>query len=368
MTLAVDVGIRRSPFHLNARFAVDEPGVTALFGPSGAGKSTLVQAIAGLIRPERGRIVIDQEVVFDAAERIAVPAWRRRAGYVFQDGRLFPHLTVEGNLRFGARRHRGAGAEPAFRAMVELLGLDGLLARRPRSLSGGEKQRVALGRALLANPRILLLDEPLSALDEGRKGEILPFLARIRDDTQVPIVYVTHSLDELTRLADTLVILDRGEVVATAPVAEALADLELLPYTGAYDAGAIVTAEIDSHDRADQLSLLAFDGGRLWVPLLDQAPGAPVRARVRARDVVVALSEPADSSANNLVPATVSGWREGAGAHVDLQLRAGSATLLARITRRSFRRLGLASGTPVVAVIKAVSVESGGTRATAEPV
>jgi molybdate transport system ATP-binding protein len=356
VSLAVDIRHRRGDFALEAAFAVDEPGVTALFGPSGAGKSTLVQAIAGLLRPDAGRITLDGATVVDVAAGRFVPARHRGIGCVFQDGRLFPHLSVRDNLLFGARRAGGRRGSVGFDDVVALLALGPLLGRRPRRLSGGERQRVALGRALLTAPRLLLLDEPLSALDAELKGEILPFLAAVRDEARVPMVYVSHALDEVTRLADTLVLLERGRVRAAGPIEDVLTRLELVDATGPRGAGAVIETVVAAHDDDDQLSELAFAGGTLVVPRLDAAPGTVVRVRIPATDVAVARGPVGATSINNVLAAKIAAIRERADTHADLRLEVGGTSLLARITRRSLRRLALVEGEAVAALIKSAAV------------
>jgi molybdate transport system ATP-binding protein len=356
VSLAVDIRHRRGDFVLEAAFAVDEPGVTALFGRSGAGKSTLVHALAGLLRPDAGRIVLDGSALVDVAAGRFVPARRRGIGYVFQDGRLFPHLSVRDNLLFGARRAGGRPGSVGFDDVVGLLALGPLLARRPRGLSGGERQRVALGRALLAAPRLLLLDEPLSALDAELKAEILPFLAAVRDEARVPMVYVSHALDEVTRLADTLVLVERGRVRAAGPIEAVLTRLDLVDQTGPGGAGAIIETTVAGHDDADHLSELAFAGGTLVVPRLDAAPGTIVRVRIPATDVAVARGVVGATSVNNVLNATIGAIRARGDAHADLRLDVGGAVLIARITRRSLRRLGLVEGEVVTALIKSAAV------------
>jgi molybdate transport system ATP-binding protein len=356
MTLEVEIRHRFAGFALEAAFSAGR-GVTALFGPSGAGKTTVVNAIAGLLRPAEGRIAIDGEVVFDGARGLCRPARRRRIGYVFQDARLFPHLDVAANLAFGARRARPPTPAATVSHVVDLLGLGHLLGRRPAGLSGGERQRVALGRALLAAPRLLLLDEPLASLDQARRAEIIPYLERLRDEAQVPIVYVSHALDEVNRLADTLVLLDGGRVAAAGPIGELMARLDLFPLTGRFEAGALIQAKIVAQDEADRLTEIGFPGGRLWVPRIEAEPGASVRLRVRARDVMLALERPEGISANNVLAATIADMRLDPGPYVDVLLDCAGTGLIARITHRSHRRLGLAVGRPVYAVVKTVTVD-----------
>lgn len=327
-------------------------GVTALFGRSGAGKTTVVNAVAGLLRPSSGRIAAGGEVLFDAAAGVFVPPHRRRVGYVFQDGRLFPHLSVRANLLYGAR-FAGAG-EAELPRVVGLLGLDALLARRPGALSGGEKQRVAIGRALLARPRMLLMDEPLAALDEARKAEILPYVERLAGETGLPILYVSHSVAEVARLAATVVVLAEGRVARTGPVAEVFGDPDTAPLLGLREAGAVILARVVAQ-AADGLTELAFSGGRLVVPRIVAAPGAVVRLRVLARDIVLALEEPRGLSALNVFPAVLTKLRSGEGPGVMVGLRAGDAALIARVTRRSAEAMGLREGQALWAVLKSVA-------------
>lgn len=345
-------------FSLSVAFSAPG-GVTALFGHSGAGKTTIVRAVSGLLRPQGGRIELDGEVLFDAQARVWVPPHRRRVGYVFQDARLFPHLTVRRNLLYGQRfAQRGAtGAE--FGRIVEMLGIGALLDRRPGALSGGEKQRVALGRAILSRPRMLLMDEPLAALDDARKAEILTYLERLRDETRLPILYVSHSVSEVARLATTLVLVQGGQVCRSGPVQEVLSDPAAAPALGLREAGALVEARVAGQD-ADGLTRLDTEGGPLWLPRLDAAPGTPLRLRILAQDVMLSLERPQGVSALNILPTRVVALREGAGPGALVQLEAGrDLRLLARVTQRSVRALDLVPGKRVHAVLKAVSVAQG---------
>jgi molybdate transport system ATP-binding protein len=344
-------------FTLAADFAIDKPGITALFGPSGSGKTSIVNAIAGLLRPREGNIVIGGETVLDTEAHIFVPPQNRRLGYVFQDARLFPHMSVESNLRFGWRRAPVRTEETEFDRIVSLLGLEQLLPRRPARLSGGEKSRVALGRALLSSPRALLLDEPLSALDAARKAEILPYLERLRDDAKLPMLYVSHALDEVAQLANDVIIVRQGKTVAQGPVFDMLADLEISALSGTPSFGAVIDARIASHREDDGLTVLAFDGGELIVPLLRKEIGLPLRVRIRAEDVMLATEEPRTISANNVLLSTVTNVRESGAAHADIQLQCGRARFVARITRASARRLGLKPDMPIFAIAKSVIVD-----------
>jgi molybdate transport system ATP-binding protein len=343
-------------FQLEADFQVPATGVLALFGRSGTGKTTLVNMLAGLVRPDHGRIAVAGNRLFDSAAGIDLPPERRRIGYVFQEGRLFPHLDVHRNLLYG--QQRAPQGEPGFglAAILDLLGIGPLLRRRPANLSGGEKQRVAIGRALLSKPRLLLLDEPLAALDAERKGEILPFIERLRDELQLPIVYVSHDAGEILRLADHVLILDGGRIAATGAVADVFGSPALQRLVGEEDAGAVLEARVASHDDDFNLSRLAIKGGVLIVPRVAAAPGTTLRLRIRARDVSLALERPRQISILNVIPARVRAIHPTQGAHVDVELDAGSA-LWARITARSARDLGLSEGRGVFAMVKAVSID-----------
>lgn len=357
MTLEVAFEHRFETFALDVNFSAQSNGITALFGPSGSGKTSTINAIAGLISPSAGQVRLDGRALFDSAAGTDLPARKRQVGYVFQDARLFPHMSVRRNLQFGARRRCAAAASEDFDHIVDLLGLGHLLQRRPRSLSGGEKQRVALGRAMLSRPRLLLLDEPLAAIDASRKAEILPYFERLRDEAGVPIVYVSHSIDEVARLADHLVVLNEGRVAAEGPVFDIMSRLDLFPLTGRFEAGAVVDARIARHDPEDSLTEVTFDRGSLWVPALEAPEGTAVRLRIRARDVILARGEPEGLSANNVIPGEIAEIRCDEGPYLDVQLRCGATQLIARITYRSLKRLGLEPGEQVYAVIKTATVD-----------
>ncbi len=330
------------------------PGVTALFGRSGSGKTTIVNAVAGLLRPQAGRVVADGVVLLDTERGLCLPVHRRRIGYVFQDARLFPHLTVRQNLLYG-RWFTGKGGARDPGRIVDLLGIGGLMDRRPGGLSGGERQRVALGRAILADPRLLLMDEPLAALDEARKAEILPYLERLRDDLRVPILYVSHSLAEVARLATTVVLLEGGRVTAAGPAQDILSDPTTATGLGLREAGALLTARLVAQE-ADGLSRLESGAGPVWLPRMEAELGSQVRLRILAQDVMLALLRPEGVSALNILPCVVQDIRLGEGPGALVRLTVGPETLLARVTRRSVAALGLAPGLPVFAVLKAVSV------------
>ncbi|MGQ0564125.1 MAG: molybdenum ABC transporter ATP-binding protein [Gemmobacter sp.] len=350
--LNVDVRLHFPGFTLAVTEDFPLSGVTAIFGRSGSGKSTLLRIIAGLETRAAGRVAMAGEIWQDGPRH--VPPERRGVGYVFQDARLFPHLSVRGNLDFALRRARGLGG-PGLDEVAAALDLSPLLDRRPAALSGGERQRVAMGRALLTAPKVLLMDEPLAALDEARKAEILPYLERLRDETRVPILYVSHAAAEVARLANTLVLIDAGRVTRAGPAAELLSDPATAGRFGLRDAGAILTLRIAAQD-PDGLTRLDGPTGPLWLPRIDGPPGTTLRVRILAQDVMLALTPPVGISALNVLPATVRQVRPGEGPGTLVQLALGDSLILSRITRRSAEALNLAPGLGLYAVIKAVSV------------
>ena len=354
--LEVDIRVRRGAFRLEGAFRSDAP-IVALFGRSGSGKSTIVEAIAGLLRPDAGHIRVGGRTLFDAGRGIDLTPEARRVGCVFQDALLFPHLSVRGNLAYGERLTPAAERFVDRERVLSLLGLAPLLERRPATLSGGEKQRVALGRTLLASPRLLLLDEPLAALDAPRKAEILGYIELLRDNLRLPMVYVSHAVEEVTRLADRLVLVSDGRTLAEGDVAEILSRADLKPHTGRFEAGAVIDARVARHDEKYGLTTLAFDGGELVVPNVDALPGEPVRARIRSRDVALALERPRAASFQNVLEAAVEGIGEEFGAIVEVALRVGPTPLAARITRESAERLELAAGKRVFALVKAIAID-----------
>ena len=354
MVLEVDLRHKQGNFQLNVSFRAPA-GVTVLFGRSGSGKSTVIKSVAGLLSPDNGRIVCEGRAIFDRELRLDVPPHKRRIGYVFQEGLLFPHLSVLKNLKFGQRfAPRGARFE-AFDRVVSLLGLGALLDRQPAQLSGGEKQRVSIGRALLSGPEMLLADEPLSALDDARKAEILPYFERLRDELKIPILYVSHAPEEVARLATTVVVLEQGHVKRVGNADAVLSDADVTP-VGVRGAGAFLRAVIVCHHE-DGLTELNAGGQRLFVPKVAGAAGAQVRVRVAAHEVVIARGHPEGLSTLNIMPAVVRGIRAGQGPAVLLKLETPAGDLLARITKRSVRTLELVEDTSCYVVIKSLSID-----------
>lgn len=360
--LNVNARARLGAFQLEAAFEAAPAGITCLFGPSGAGKSTLLAMISGALRPDAGRIVIGEEALFDAEKRVNVPPNQRGLGWMTQEPRLFPHLSVEGNLRFGLNRARGRPRRVGFDDVVGVLAIAPLLGRRPRDLSGGERQRVALGRALLSQPRLLMLDEPLSALDHARKAEILPLFERLRDAFDLPILYVTHSMAEVLRLADRLVVLDGGRVVAQGPLGAVLAGADIPLLTERADAGVsldtVVAALNPEHQGAGGLTRLSGPGFELLGGRTPQPPGSRVRSIVLARDVLLATTRPEGLSARNVLPGRLERLSPRADGSVLATVSiAPDARLLSAVTADAVEALGLAPGAEVWAVVKSVAVE-----------
>ncbi|MEO0634075.1 MAG: molybdenum ABC transporter ATP-binding protein [Pseudomonadota bacterium] len=352
MTLTVDISHRAGTFALDVAFEAGA-GVTALFGRSGAGKTTVVNAVAGLLMADRAEIRLN-ETIFDDV-RTHLPPHRRRIGYVFQEARLFPHLNVAQNLDYAGR----FGARPTARAeIIDLLGLADVLDRAPATLSGGQKQRVALGRARLSDPRLLLMDEPLAALDAPRKAEILPYLEALKRQTGVPILYVSHALDEIARIADRMVVIDQGAIKAQGDLFDVLSDPALTPLFGVREAGAVLRAKV--RERAfDGLTRIKTGAGDLHLPGVSAPEGSDIRLRILAQDVMISRERPEGISALNILPARIETRYAGDGPGVALRLAAGSEYLLARITARAWATLELSEGDEIYAVIKATSVAPG---------
>lgn len=350
--------LERRGFALDMDLSLPGRGVSAIFGPSGSGKTTVLRAIAGLEREAVGSIVVQGEIWQETAQRRIVPAHERRIGYVFQDALLFPHLSVHDNLLYGRRRSaRRAGSRPVdLDPIVDLLGIGHLHDRSPETLSGGERQRVAIARALLADPRLLLLDEPLSSLDLDRRREVLPYLERLHQELEIPVLFVSHALDEVLRLADHLTLIRAGRVVASGALGETLARIDL-PEVRAQDVGVVLDGTVVGCD--DRYGLVEVDvgGARLQVVHAARPPGSRMRLQIQSRDVSIALAKPGATSVLNLLPVRVVDATGAPGeAHVHLRLNSGGTTLVARVTRLSCDRLNLTPGAAAWAQIKAVAV------------
>jgi molybdate transport system ATP-binding protein len=343
---------------IEAKFA-SEARILALFGKSGSGKSTIVNVIAGIVRADHGRATIDGETLFDVARGLHVPIAKRGVGYVFQDALLFPHLSVRKNLLYGAKRESNLSIESklSFDAVIDLLGIRSLLDRMPRTLSGGEKQRVAIGRALLSNPRVLLMDEPLASLDQDRRGEILKLIERMRDELGVRIVYVSHSIAEVSRLADQVALMNEGKLIAFGDTETIFNRRDLRPFTGRYEGGALIEAEVVAHDATYFLSTLRFDGGELVVPGIDAPLGARVRARIRARDVSLAAVRPTGISIRNVLEGMITTIDGRGGAIVEVHVKLGNCELLSRISRQARDEMNLRLGQSVFVLVKAVAFD-----------
>ena len=348
------LALRRPDFSLAVDLRLPGRGVTGLFGPSGSGKTTLLRCLAGLERVPGGEVIFQGEVWQRGSDWL--PTHRRPLGYVFQEASLFPHLSVEQNLHYAQERARSRTGGIALDQAIELLGIAPLLGRQPAGLSGGERQRVAIARALATHPRLLLMDEPLAALDLRRKQEILPYLARLRDELDIPLIYVSHAPDEIARLADHLVVMEGGQALAAGTLAETLSRLDL-PIRLGEDAGVVIDAHADQRDPDWHLLRLSFAGGTLWTRDNGAALARPVRVRVLARDVSISLDQPAHSSIQNILPAVVDQLApdEHPGQQL-VRLRLGDTLLLARVTRRAAAQLDLAPGRPVFAQIKSVAL------------
>lgn len=339
-------------FELDAEFNLPSHGVTALFGASGSGKTTLLRLIAGLIRAP-GSLQVNGECWQD--DRSFLPTHRRALGYVFQEASLFPHLSVRGNLEYGWKRVPAAERRIAFDDVVDWLGLATLLDQAPQQLSGGQRQRVAIGRALLASPRLLLMDEPLSALDSASRAEILPYLEQLHRQLELPIIYVSHALDEVARLADTLLLIEAGKITYQGPLVDGLTRLDL-PLAHRDTASTVIDTTVVSHDPAFQLTHVARQGFAFELPGLHAAPGEPLRVRIAARDVSLTLTMPSQTSILNLLPAQIIELVDDAPGQVLVRLALEDTVLLARITRKSAHALNLQPGTAVVAQVKSVAV------------
>ena len=344
--------VRRDDFMLDVATEIPMQGVTGVYGASGAGKTTLLRCIAGLETPDEGMLNVAGAHWLDAARTIAVHD--REVGYVFQEPRLFAHLTVQQNIEYGLHRRKSANG-PSVDDVVELLGLAGFLQRRPGELSGGEAQRVAIARALLRAPKIVLMDEPLASLDAVRKGEILPFLERLHNELSVPMIYVSHSIEEICRLCDHLIVMSAGRIVASGDLQSVLVDMNVPTMTGD-EAGCVISGEISAYDPTYSLSCIEFQGGVFWLPGNLGTIGDRLRLRIRASDVSLCRDMPTQSTILNLLEVVVEDIQDTPGPTQLVRLVIGQERLLARITRRSRQELNLQPGDTVVAQVKAAAV------------
>ena len=358
--IEVRLQLQRCGFALDIDMQLPGRGITALFGPSGCGKTTCLRAMAGLEHAPLGWVRVHGEVWqndgVQNTPRVWRPAHQRALGYVFQDSQLFEHLNVRNNIGYGLQRTPAAQRRVAVEQLVELLGIGALMERRPATLSGGERQRVAIARALATSPRLLLMDEPLAALDAQRKAEVLPYLERLHSALDIPVIYVSHAQDEVARLAEHMVLMEAGRVRASGPTAEIMARLDL-PLAQGDAAATVVTGTVAHHAPQDHITSVAFAGGELLlVSPQARTPGQTVKLRVQARDVSLALTPPQGSSILNIVPATVAEMREDSPGQWMVALLAGDTRLLARVTQRSAHALQLRPGLPVFAQIKGIAI------------
>lgn len=353
MNIEASFYLQRDNFTLDASMTVPLKGVTAIFGPSGCGKTTLLRAIAGLEDCERGYFSLGEDVWQDAGSFL--PAHRRSLGYVFQEANLFPHLNVRANLEYGYKRLPGTARRLEFEQVVNLLGVERLLPRRVHSLSGGERQRAAIARALLTSPRLLLMDEPLAALDMNSKAEIYPFLEQLHTELAIPIFYVSHSPDEVARLADHLALMESGRICASGPIAEMLTRNDL-PLAHGSEAESIIEAKVVGHDDVYHLTQLEFAAGQFTVPRKELTQGQVVRLRILARDVSLTLQQQTDTSILNIFPAQVEEVVEENPAQMTVRLDAAGVSILSRITRKSAETLALLPGKQVYVQVKTVAL------------
>ncbi|ARS54556.1 molybdenum ABC transporter ATP-binding protein [Kushneria konosiri] len=344
---------RQGNFEVDVDITTPGSGVTALFGHSGSGKTTLLRMLAGLDRPDQGRVVLNERTFVDTERGVFVSPHQRRLGVVFQEARLFPHYRVRSNLIYARRITRGE----AFDRVVSLLGIEALLDRMPGALSGGEARRVAIGRALLAEPDMLLMDEPLTGLDGARKQELLDYILRLTREIDLPILFVSHDPEELMAVAEQLVVMDQGRVIASGPLERLLSRGDLTPWLGGFEASSLLQAQVNSHDQHYHATRLTLsDGQRLTLPLLTQPKGSMLRVRVRRRDVAIALSPQHDSSFRNQLDVVISSLAPGAPGTLEVTLELAGQQLCSRVTLEAAEALGLQPGMAVVALIRSVSL------------
>ena len=361
-SIHLQIKMSRAAFKLDVNLHLPGQGISAIFGPSGSGKTTLLRAVAGLEKNQDGCIQIGANIWQDSQRGIYLPTWQRSLGYVFQESSLLPHLNVTENLNFGLKRAlKTMGSTPsqaskALHASIELLGIGSLLQRMPNELSGGERQRVAIARAIAMQPQLLLMDEPLASLDAARRQEIFPWLSKLRDELKMPMLYVTHSAEEVTRLADHLVVLDKGQVKAQGPVGEVLTQV-VNPVVVGEDAGALIEGCVGAVDSQWHLSRIDFEGGRVWMRDAGLPVGKAVRIRILARDVSLATTEPQNTSIQNQLRGSIQSITPDAHpSQVMVVLKCGTEEVLARVTKRAVDELALQVGQSVWAQVKSVAL------------
>ena len=361
-SIHLQIKMSRAAFKLDVDLQLPGQGISAIFGPSGSGKTTLLRAVAGLEKNQDGCIQIGANIWQDSQRGIYLPTWQRSLGYVFQESSLLPHLNVTENLNFGLKRAlKTMGSTPsqaskALHASIELLGIGNLLQRKPNELSGGERQRVAIARAIAMQPQLLLMDEPLASLDAARRQEIFPWLSKLRDELKMPMLYVTHSAEEVTRLADHLVVLDKGQVKAQGPVGEVLTQV-VNPVLVGEDAGALIEGCVGAVDSHWHLSRIDFEGGSVWMRDAGLPVGKAVRIRILARDVSLATTEPQNTSIQNQLRGSIQSITPDAHpSQVMVVLKCGTEEVLARVTKRAVDELVLQVGQSVWAQVKSVAL------------
>ena len=347
--------VNRKDFTLQVDLVLPGTGVTALFGQSGSGKTTTINALSGLVKPNSGFISIDGNVLFDSDKGINVATEKRGFGYVFQEGRLFPHMTVEENLLYGMKSN--VAPIPSRKETVKLLGLTKFLHRKPVSLSGGERQRVAIGRALLCTPKLLLMDEPLAALDAARKQELLPYISKLKDILNIPIIYVSHQTQEIMNLADTIVLLENGRVLRQGAVDEIINNSKITPYFGENLKSSFIKCIIDNNDHDTGVTNLKFDGGSITTTILKKTVGSSLRVRIRAQDIAISIEQPQDISIANIIEVMIQTIEPSGEGFVDLSLIAKNTVFWARLTKTSVTNLKLTPGRVVYALFKSTAIE-----------
>ena len=354
--LTVSLTHKFKNFHIDVDFTAEPGSITSLYGRSGSGKTSIINMISGLQRPDVGFIKVGNDVLLDTNAGIYKPPENRGLGYIFQDSRLFPHLSIQQNLLYGIKNNLSSNSQVGFDSVVDILQIASLLERKPNTLSGGEKQRVAIGRALLTQPRLLLMDEPLASIDAQLRGEILTFIEKLRDALGLTIIYVSHSIEEVIRLADQMVLISNGGQKAAGNVEEIMSRLDLHTLTGKFDAGAVLSTKVESYDENYDLTGLSFNGGVLRVTGTNLPIGSSVRAHVRARDVSIMLDHPRDTSILNIFEGTIVAIGDNTGSQIDIKIDFGSP-LIARVTKKSFDELKLQVGSNVITMLKAVAVD-----------